>query len=96
VKLSHHGGRKNTGSALLEKVLCRNYLVSTDGTIYNHPHGESLSRVLVSGSNAGKPSLFFNYNSDETSVWGKKSLYNGKHKYTPVFPGNDPGMSVEL
>lgn len=96
VKLSHHGGRKNTGSAMLEKMLCRNYLVSTDGTIYDHPHGESLSRVLVSGSAAGKPSLFFNYLSDETKPWGKKTLYNGAFKYTPVFPDDEPGISVSL
>ena len=96
VKLSHHGGRKNTGSAMLEKFRCRKYLVSTDGTIYDHPHGESLSRVLVSGSAAGKPSLFFNYLSDETRPWGKKTLFNGDFKYTPVFPDDDPGISVSL
>ena len=96
VKLSHHGGRKNTGSAMLEKTLCRNYLVSTDGSIYDHPHGESLSRVLVSGSAAGKPSLFFNYLSDETKPWGKKTLYNGAFKYTPVFPDDEPGISPTL
>jgi hypothetical protein len=96
LKLSHHGGRKNTGSAMLEKVLCRNYLVSTDGTIYDHPHGESLSRVLVSGSAAGKPSLYFNYETDETRPWGKKTMYNGTHKYTPVFPDDDPGITVSL
>ncbi|MEO8193807.1 MAG: MBL fold metallo-hydrolase [Gemmatimonadales bacterium] len=96
MKLSHHGGRKNTGSAMLEKVRCRNYLVSTDGTIYDHPHGESLSRVLVSGSSAGKPSLYFNYASDETKPWGKKALHNGDHKYTPVFPDDEPGISVSL
>lgn len=96
VKLSHHGGRKNTGSEMLEKMHCRNYLVSTDGTIYDHPHGESLSRVLVSGSAAGKPSLYFNYLSDETKPWGKKTLYNGDFKYTPVFPDDEPGISVSL
>ena len=96
VKLSHHGGRKNTGSAMLEKFRCRKYLVSTDGTIYDHPHGESLSRVLVSGAAAGKPSLFFNYLSDETRPWGKKTLFNGDFKYTPVFPDDDPGISVSL
>lgn len=96
MKISHHGGRKNTGSAMLEKIRCRNYLISTDGTIYDHPHGESLSRVVMSGSAAGKPSLYFNYKTDETKPWGKKTLYDGVHKYVPVFPDNGPGISVSL
>lgn len=96
MKLSHHGGRKNTGLGMLEKVRCRNYLVSTDGTIYDHPHGESLARVVMSGSAAGKPSLYFNYETDETKPWGKKELYNGAHKYTPVYPDDGPGISVSL
>ena len=95
-KLSHHGGRKNTSSGLLEKLHCRNYLVSTDGSIYDHPHGESLSRVVVHGRAAGKPSLIFNYLSDETKVWKKKSLFNGPFPYDPEYPGDDPGNSISL
>lgn len=95
-KLSHHGGRKNTSSGMLEKLHCRNYLVSTDGTIYDHPHGESLSRVVVHGVSAGKPSLIFNYRSDETKVWDKKTLFNGPNPYVPVYPDDDTGNSISL
>ncbi|MEO6446400.1 MAG: MBL fold metallo-hydrolase [Gemmatimonadaceae bacterium] len=96
MKLSHHGGRKNTDSTMLQRVRCRKYLVSTDGTIYDHPHGESLARVLVAGSAAGKPTLYFNYATDETKPWGRKALYTGRHAYEPVLPGDGEGMSVTL
>ena len=97
IKLSHHGGHKNTGSPMLEKVHCKNYLVSTDGTIYHHPHGESLARVCVAGSKAGKPTIYFNYLSDYTKPWGNKTLYNGSHPYTPELPAKTkPGAKISL
>lgn len=95
-KLSHHGGRKNTSAALLKKLHCRKYLVSTDGSSYHHPHSESLSRVVVHGAEAGKPSLIFNYRSKETEAWDVEALFNGDHPFEPVYPDADQGISVDV
>lgn len=95
-KLAHHGGRKNTSAELLQKLRCLNYLISTDGSSYDHPDPESIARVLVHGASAGRPSVIFNYRSDETDVWDNEALFKGPHPYEPIYPGDDPGVSLSL
>lgn len=70
-KLSHHGSRGNTSPGLLERVACRDFLISTNGSSYYHPHAETVARVLLSQK---KPRLHFNYRSDENKVWAGRSL----------------------
>lgn len=97
LKLSHHGGRKNTSSALLKRLACQYYMFSTDGSYYDHPHAESVARVAVHGSTAGAPTLHFNYRSDESQLWEDDELAEGNHPYTTKYPGaGKPGLSVEL
>jgi Metallo-beta-lactamase superfamily len=96
LKLSHHGGRKNTSAALLELLDCPRYLFSTDGSVYDHPHPESVARVIVHGANGRVPSLFFNYRSPETSRWDTETLLGGHHPYGPLYPGAAPGLRIEL
>lgn len=96
LKLSHHGGKKNTSAALLDALACGNYLFSTDGSYYQHPHGESVARVLVNGRAAGKPTLWFNNRSEQTEVWDDRGLYTGRYPYTPEYPASGGGIVVEL
>jgi hypothetical protein len=99
LKLSHHGGRKNTSPALLRMLRCPRYLFSTDGSVYDHPHAESVARVLVHGARgapAGRPTLVFNYRSAETSVWDDAKLFHGTHAYEPAYPDDGAGIRVEL
>jgi len=70
-KLSHHGSRGNTSPDLLKMVACRDFLISTNGSSYHHPHGETMARVILSQD---KPRLHFNYLSDETKVWAGRAL----------------------
>ena len=71
LKLSHHGGRKNTSAELIQALACRNYLFSTNGTIYKHPQVESVARVVKFGREAGVPRLHFNHRCDQTLKWDK-------------------------
>jgi Metallo-beta-lactamase superfamily len=96
LKLSHHGGRKNTSVALLELLDCPRYLFSTDGSFYDHPHPESVARVIVHGAKGRVPSLFFNYRSPETSRWDTSTLLAGHHPYEPLYPAPAPGLRIEL
>ena len=73
-KLSHHGSRGNTSPGLLGMVACRDFLISTNGSSYYHPHEETVARVLLSQK---KPRLHFNYLSDENKVWGGRALQRG-------------------
>jgi beta-lactamase superfamily II metal-dependent hydrolase len=70
-KLSHHGSRGNTSPGLLERVACRDFLISTNGSSYYHPHQETIARVILSQK---KPRLHFNYQSEENKVWGGRAL----------------------
>lgn len=47
-KLPHHGSRENTTAAMIERVDCPLFLVSTDGTQFEHPHAEAVACVLAS------------------------------------------------
>jgi glyoxylase-like metal-dependent hydrolase (beta-lactamase superfamily II) len=96
LKLSHHGGRKNTSAALLEVLACPRFLVSTDGSYYDHPHAPAIARVLRHGRRAGEPLLCFNYRSEESERWDDRGLRR-RERYRTVYPGGDgPGLAVEL
>jgi beta-lactamase superfamily II metal-dependent hydrolase len=97
LKLSHHGGRKNTSRELLDSLACRHFLFSTDGSMYRHPDRESVARTLVHGRAAGTPVIAFNYRSEQSAVWDDRSIFRGEHSYEPRFPETDTeGLRVEL
>ena len=85
VKLSHHGGKKNTNENLLRRLRCRRYLVSTNGSYYDHPDRETIARVLVHGRAAGDPELVFNHRVPETEVWDDDRLQGGRYPFTAVY-----------
>lgn len=59
VKLSHHGSRGNTSRELCDAIACPQWLVSTDGAHFGHPHPETLARVVLSAEAAGDPPVTF-------------------------------------
>ncbi len=95
LKLSHHGGRKNTSAELLKRVSCRNFLFSTDGSYYRHPHDESVARVVVHGSHAGKPTLWFNHRPESTTDWAGRSPADLR-RYEPRYSQGNGGIKVAL
>jgi hypothetical protein len=96
LKLSHHGGRKNTSAELLKRVSCRNFLFSTDGSYYGHPDDESIARVVVHGGHAGKPTLWFNHRPKESATdWARRPPADLR-RYQPRYPEGVQGMKVEL
>lgn len=46
VKLPHHGSKHNYNKALLERIYCSNYLISTNGNKHGHPDLETLARIV--------------------------------------------------
>jgi len=94
-KLSHHGGKKNTSVDLVQNLFCRHWFVSTDGSSYKHPNGESLARV-IRHSACPRPVLHFNYNSDDNAFWRKKPLQREeKFSSNSPAPGSE-GLEVRL
>ena len=91
VKLSHHGSKGNTTPGLLRAIDCRNYLVSTDGSIFHHPDNEAIQCVVT---NAKPARLFFNYQSQYTIGWSKTAQSAGL-EYAAQYPAHN-GESFEI
>lgn len=51
VKLPHHGSKNNLNYDLLEIIECTKYIISTDGSIFNHPDKITLSRIINTFNN---------------------------------------------
>lgn len=66
-KLSHHGSRANNSASLLQLVQCENYLFSTSGSRFRHPHEECVARVLVYGGE--RVTIYSNYRRDDELIW---------------------------
>lgn len=93
LKLSHHGSANATTRELLEQVVCSNYLVPTDGSLFYHPDREAVARVIVHGG--PNPTLHFSYRTDLNSFWEDAALQE-KYGYSTVYPGGDDGVLVVL
>jgi hypothetical protein len=71
LKLPHHGSMYNLSPELLDLVDCRRFLVSTNGSYFDHPQPETIARILKTGPGA---ELVFNYRSPESLVWDDAAL----------------------
>ena len=99
MKISHHGGKKNTSETLLNLIDSEKYLISTDGSHYDHPDPETIARIIRFGGK--EPIVVFNHRVPEKNlVWNNKRLMrgkNGKDRYKVRYPkkGVD-GLKVVL
>ena len=66
-KVSHHASQNNLNVELMQLLDCKNYLISTNGKIFNHPDREAIGRVIHYGGE--QPRLWFNYRTDLNDVW---------------------------
>ncbi len=92
VKLSHHGSRGNTSADLVRAVDCGNWLVSTNGTQFQHPDREAIARVIAAAGPDVR--LHFNYRSAFNDLWAAPGLQR-KQGYSANYPAND-GAGVQL
>ncbi len=51
VKLPHHGSKNNLNYDLLKIIDCNKFIISTDGSIFNHPDKITLARILATFNN---------------------------------------------
>jgi len=94
LKVSHHGSKNNTSKELLDLLLCKHYLFSTNGTKHEHPDPECVARV-VAPKRPGVE-LHFNYETDINKVWKPKPLQT-EFKYAAHYPAaGKPGLSVSI
>ncbi len=82
VKMPHHGSAANLSEELVNRVDCKTWLVSTDGSLFNHPDDEALHTVVrrVPGAR-----LVFNYRSARTAPWDDAAL-RAAHGHEAFYP----------
>ena len=69
VKLAHHGSRFNFNRELLGMIESSRFIVSTDGSRFEHPDPEVIDNI-IDHSTVRPPEILFNYHSVTTARWG--------------------------
>ena len=94
LKVSHHGSHSNTSPELLDLLECSNYLISTNGQKFNHPHRPTISRIIKRGGQ--RPQLFFNYVvQGKNDVWARPDLQE-RYGYGATYADGSQGLIVKL
>ena len=100
-KIPHHGSRNNISDSLLQKIDCHRFLVSTNGSRFQHPDIEAIARI-VGGSHRPAPAddasieIAFNYRTRFNESWGSEEL-NDKWNFKAVYPDTGhEGLRVKL
>lgn len=83
MKVSHHGSRANTTNALMKLVRCRRFLVSTNGSYFEHPDEEALARLVV--NQPGPVTIYFNYEQDRSQTFADLAVGQERHPYSCHF-----------
>jgi hypothetical protein len=93
VKMAHHGSAANLSEDFLSRIDCATWLISTDGSIFNHPDDEALHTVV---RNVPGARLLFNYRSARTAPWDEPAL-RAAHGHQAFYPTDAAaGMSLDL
>lgn len=93
VKIPHHGSPHNVSKELIDKVDCKRWVYSSNGSIFNHPKDEAVARVIHFND---APELIFNYRSDENKIWEEAAIQQ-LFGYTAVYPeAGKKGISITL
>ncbi len=106
-KLPHHGSAYNLSPGLLQRIDCRNYLISTNGeSRSHHPNEITLARILQkskqqadaafeNGRDYQKPIIHFNYRCSQTEVWEDEGLKRRYAYETSFPPAQESGLIVD-
>ncbi|EHM7983046.1 ComEC/Rec2 family competence protein [Elizabethkingia anophelis] len=64
IKLPHHGSYKSLNSKILQKIICFDYLISTNSSKYFLPNKRTIIKILK--NNTSKKTINFLFNYEET------------------------------
>lgn len=92
VKISHHASAGNTSPELLDKLDCKKYVISTNGSIYHHPSEVTIARILKQKGEGTE--LIFNYRTKYNEQWDNEIL-KLKYKYITSYP-DIQGTNIKL
>jgi hypothetical protein len=73
VKLPHHGSMGNVSEAWLQWIDCADWLISTNGAIFDHP--DVATARLIADNCLITPTMFCNYRSPSTERLSKSDRW---------------------
>ncbi|MEA3491085.1 MAG: MBL fold metallo-hydrolase [Campylobacterota bacterium] len=85
-KVPHHGSEANISKALLERIRCNSYLISSNGAYFKHPDEIAIARIIKYGGN--KPDIYFNYLSKHNDIWNNPILQK-RYQYQAHYPSSE-------
>jgi len=92
-KIPHHGSQRNITTELLNLIDCKQFVISTNGAIHNHPDDVAIARIIKAVSE--HKILIFNYDQPRTTVWNAKSLKQ-KYNYECCFPSAEDDGTISI
>lgn len=92
-KLPHHASKNNVTRKLIESVVCKHWLISTDGSQFCHPDAVAIARILLYSNNQSL--LSFNVRSDFNNWWDN-SNWKGKFGYCTQYGDKDDGITLSF
>lgn len=94
VKVSHHGSKYNNRLSLYNKLSSKRYLFTTDGSQHEHPHLETLARIIKSNEKT-KKCLIFNYPIEKILPISNEALTN-HYNYEVLVNGDKQILTIDF
>lgn len=82
VKISHHGSKNSTSMALLDRLDCPIYMISTNGKSHGHPNLETLARI-AKANKSKNTRIIINYQLESIPQWFTKEMHD-KHSNVTI------------
>lgn len=93
-KVPHHGSRRNLCKAMIESVRCPCWLISTDGSRFQHPDDEAVARIL-SYSKHCPITVGFNIRSEYNEKWSNDD-WRERFSYRTTYGNIEDGLILKF
>lgn len=87
IKLSHHGSFNNNSPELLKMIDSTNWIISTNGDLYNHPDKEVIAHIITKDEIHVR-NIIFNYRLDVCAEFDTSELHS-QYKFQFILPENN-------
>lgn len=80
VKVSHHGSKGNMNIELLKCINSKNYVISTNGSVDQHPNKQLLARLIKENEDCN---IYFNYEERMSMIFSEQDRLDYPN-FTPI------------
>lgn len=95
IKLPHHGSYRSLNKNILDKIKCKNYIISTNGKKYFLPNKRALLKILTNEKRDTNEKINFIFNYEEALQNLKISFVEkSKYKFDLINKNTPNGISI--